>query len=105
MFRPYFNRDIHEHIRTRDEHDLVAQVLRMNLDELNNLYGDLKTQAALRPGFRNSRYCVLSSKAIIFRTNELKKSVKTGMGWGEAALAVMSGAIVGDEFAKRFLRS
>lgn len=101
-FVPHFHTGINEQINTIDEERLVRRVLNMSFEELQDLHANMVTEDRLRPGYRKTRQCILASKAIIRRSNDLRKN-RSGLSFGETAFAIMVGAIVGDEFAKRFL--
>ncbi len=105
MFTPYFNDSLNENIQTQEEDDAIARVMRMDDDGLRLFHCDLKTEEAIRPGFKHTRYCELLCKAIIRRNQELEhQASKPKYGFLDFFGAVqefMFGWIVADEFFKR----
>ena len=103
---PYYSGLINEIIETQAEHDLVARVLTMDVNQLLDFRDDINAEAAIDPAYVHSRECILGCKAVIRRAQQLRKSGagRPTLSWPEAIALTMGGMILGDEFSKRFLR-
>jgi hypothetical protein len=70
---PYVHEDLNVEVRTKDEHEAVARILRMKVKEINATLRDFKSDVKLTPELWSPRKYQLIGRALRKRINELNE--------------------------------
>ena len=77
----YYDDGIRAWIKTPEQRSLVNLVRRMTANEIHHFHNDLNEEARLDPPVRRTHAFTVACKAVIRRTQILKRSGATLTGW------------------------
>ena len=70
---PYTHKDLNIEVHSKDEHETVAKILRMKVEEVNATLRDFKNDVKLTPELWSPRKYQLIGRALQKRINELNE--------------------------------
>ena len=80
--RPYTHKDLNIEVNTKDEHETVANILRMNVKEVNATLRKFKNDTKLTPELWSPRKYQLIGRALQKRIKELdEKTLRRKKAW------------------------
>lgn len=108
-FTRYFDNPIREWIETPGQQTLVEGIRKMDVNALEDFRKDLNTEVSIDPSTQHTHAFKISCKTVIrcmqgcrHRGEALTATQGNAPSIFEVIEAGMMGAIIGDEFAKRF---